>query len=196
MPLPSIAEQVTAYGFQPDSVGGKSESAFLKLTRAASARSTFAPSHLLIAIPSAISMIPRLMPCNSSPVPVTCSSKKKSTIECAAVSDCPTPTVSTMMVSNPAASHSTMVSLVLRATPPRLPADGLGRMKALFSTDSLFMRVLSPRILPLLRSEDGSIANTAKCFPILQSSVPIASINVDLPAPGTPVIPNRMALPA
>lgn len=44
--------------------------------------------------------------------------QKKSTIECTAVSLCPTPTVSTKIVSNPAASHKMMVSRVFRATPP------------------------------------------------------------------------------
>ena len=39
------------------------------------------PSALLITMPSAISMIPLLMPCSSSPVPASCISKKKSTIE-------------------------------------------------------------------------------------------------------------------
>ena len=195
MPVFSTDEHVSAYGFHPLSVGGNRASAFLKLTRAARARSTLLPSHLLIAIPSAISIIPRLIPCSSSPVPVTCSSRKKSTIECAAVSDCPTPTVSTSMVSNPAASHSTIVSRVLRATPPSEPADGLGRMNALAAVDSSFIRVLSPSILPFERSDEGSMASTAKWLPCLHRCVPSASINVDLPAPGTPVMPTRMELP-
>ena len=146
-------------------------------------------------MPSAISMMPRLMPCNSSPVPVTCKRRKKSTIEWAAVSDCPTPTVSTMMVSKPAASQSTIDSRVLRATPPSEPAEGLGRMKALSMVESSCIRVLSPRIEPRERSEEGSIARTASFFFCLQSITPRASIKVDLPAPGTPVIPTRMALP-
>ena len=53
------------------------------------------PSALLIAMPSIISMMPRLIPCNSSPAPASISSRKKSVIERTAVSDCPTPTVST-----------------------------------------------------------------------------------------------------
>ena len=101
-----------------------------------------------------------------------------------------------MIVSNPAASHRTIVSLVFLATPPNDPADGLGRIKALFSVDNSFMRVLSPNIDPRERSDDGSMANTAKRLPILHSSVPKASIKVDLPAPGTPVMPSRIELPA
>ena len=45
-------------------------------------------------------------------------------------------------------------------------------------------------------TDDGSMANTAKRLPILHSSVPKASIKVDLPAPGTPVMPSRIELPA
>ena len=39
------------------------------------------------------------MPCSSSPVPANWISRKKSTIECTAVSLCPTPTVSTKILS-------------------------------------------------------------------------------------------------
>ena len=44
------------------------------------------------------------------------------------VSDWPTPTVSTMITSKPAASHSSMASRVLRATPPSVPPEGEGRI--------------------------------------------------------------------
>lgn len=43
-----------------------------------------------------------------------------------AVSDWPTPTVSTRTTSYPAASTTTMASRVARATPPRVPAVGEG----------------------------------------------------------------------
>lgn len=94
--------------------------------------------------------------------------QKKSTIECTAVSLCPTPTVSTKILSKPAASQSMIVSRVLRATPPNEPADGLGRIKDFGWTDSFSMRVLSPKILPLERSLLGSIAKTAN-FPPSQA---------------------------
>ena len=45
------------------------------------------PSRPQIIIASAISIIPLLMPCNSSPAPASIRSKKKSTIECTVVSD-------------------------------------------------------------------------------------------------------------
>ena len=115
------------------------------------------------------SMVPRLIPCNSSPVPANCIKRKKSTIECTAVSDCPTPTVSTNMLSNPAASHKTIVSRVLRATPPKDPAEGEGLIKALSATESFSIRVLSPNILPFESSLLGSIANTASLPPFLRT---------------------------
>ena len=40
----------------------------------------------------------------------------------------PTPTVSTITTSYPAASHTSMASRVFSATPPSVPLDGLGRM--------------------------------------------------------------------
>ena len=119
-----------------------------------------------------------------------------STIECTAVSDCPTPTVSMKMTSKPAASHSTIVSRVLRATPPRDPAEGEGRMKMSGLDDMLSMRVLSPRIEPPLRSELGSMASTARRWCSDTTMLPTASMNVDLPAPGTPVMPMRTDRPA
>ena len=44
------------------------------------------------------------------------------------ISLCPTPTVSIMIVSNPQASQSVMVSLVFRATPPKVSPEAEGRI--------------------------------------------------------------------
>jgi len=57
------------------------------------------------------------------------------------------------------------------------------------------MRVLSPRIEPPERDEDGSIASTATLWPRPVSRVPSASMKVLLPTPGTPEMPTRTALP-
>ena len=141
-------------------------------------------------------MIPRLMPWSSSPVPANWISRKKSTIECTAVSLCPTPTVSTKILSKPAASQRIIVSRVLRATPPKEPADGLGRMKDLGWTESCSIRVLSPKILPLLRSLLGSMASTASLPSYFSNTCkPKTSIEVLFPAPGTPLIPTRIEFP-
>src|SRR3984893_10715507 len=58
-----------------------------------------------------------------------------------------------------------MVSRVLAATPPSVPAAGEGRMKALGSAASCAIRVLSARIEPPVRAEDGSTASTANLWP-------------------------------
>lgn len=82
-----------------------------------------------------------------------------------------------------------------RATPPKEPADGLGRMNDLGCTESCSIRVLSPKILPLLRSLLGSMANTASLPPFSSTCRPNTSMDVLFPAPGTPLIPIRIELP-
>ena len=57
------------------------------------------------------------------------------------------------------------------------------------------MRVLSPRMEPLVTELVGSTVSTATLWPASQSILPKASIMVLLPAPGTPVMPMRKALP-
>ena len=58
------------------------------------------------------------------------------------------------------------------------------------------MRVLSPRIEPRVRVEDGSTASTATRCPAPVRRVPSSSMNVDFPTPGTPLMPTRCAPPA
>ena len=118
-----------------------------------------------------------------------------STIAATATSDWPTPTVSTNTVSNPAASHSSSASRVRRATPPSVPRVGDGRTKACGERVSCSMRVLSPRIEPPLRVLDGSTASTATRWPSATTCSPSASMKVDLPAPGAPEMPMRIAAP-
>src|SRR6516162_2955267 len=88
-----------------------------------------------------------------------------------------------------------MVSRVLAATPPSVPEDGEGRMKAFGSLASRAMRVLSARIDPPVRREDGSTASTATLRAFVVNMLPSALISVDLPTPGAPVMPTRTALP-
>ncbi len=108
-----------------------------------------------------------MIPCNSSPPPGSISARKKSVMSQTAVSDWPMPTVSTSTTSKPAASHSNMASRVFAATPPSVPEDGEGRMKAFGWADRSFIRVLSPRIEPPVRAEEGSTASTATLWPLL-----------------------------
>jgi hypothetical protein len=83
----------------------------------------------------------------------------------------------------------------LAATPPSVPEEGDGRMKPLGSADNFDMRVLSPRIEPPVRVDDGSTASTATLWPCAVRLEPSVSMVVDLPTPGTPVMPTRKALP-
>src|SRR4051794_18474050 len=69
-------------------------------------------------------------------------------------------------------------------------------MKAAGSPASRAIRVLSPRIEPPDRADDGSTASTATFEPAAVRSTPSWSMKVDLPTPGTPLIPIRRAPPA
>src|ERR1700722_8975469 len=151
---------------------------------AAFARARLSPSALLTAIMSASSTRPFLRPRISSAAPGSISARKKSVMSATAVSDWPIPTVSTKMASKPAASQASMVSRVFAAPPPSGPAAGEGRMKALSAAASRAMRVLSARIEPPVRAEEGSTASTATRWPAPVRYVPIASTVVDLPTPG------------
>lgn len=55
------------------------------------------------------------------------------------------------------------------------------------------MRVLSPRIAPPLRWEEGSTASTATLSPASTNWQPSVSIRLLLPAPGGPEKPMRKA---
>ena len=68
-------------------------------------------------------------------------------------------------------------------------------MKARSLRDSSSMRVLSPRIEPPPRFDEGSIASTASERPFSMSESPKRSMKVDLPTPGTPVMPSRTDFP-
>ncbi len=95
---------------------------------AALASSSRSPSALLTAITSAISRMPFLIPCSWSPVRARVRKRNVSTIPATVTSDWPTPTVSTSTTSYAAASSTAIACTVARATPPRVPAAGEGRM--------------------------------------------------------------------
>src|SRR5262245_18638092 len=196
MPRASSALIVSTGGSQCSLVCRNRWRALVYCAEASSARCTVSPSALLTARASASSMMPFFRPCNSSPAPGSRSTRKKSTMEATATSDCPTPTVSTRTTSYPAASHTIIASRVRRVTPPSEPAAGLGRMKASGAAASRGMRVLSPRMLPPERALDGSTARTATRLPRPSRWSPKASMKVLLPTPGTPLTPTRVACPA
>src|SRR3712207_3784779 len=68
-------------------------------------------------------------------------------------------------------------------------------MNASGSTASRDIRVLSPRIEPPDRAEEGSTARTATFDPAPVRVTPSWSMTVDLPTPGTPLMPARRAEP-
>ena len=59
-------------------------------------------------------------------------------------------------------------------------------MNAFSSTARRAIRVLSPRIEPPVRVDDGSTASTATRCPSPVRRVPSSSMNVDFPTPGHP----------
>ena len=190
-----VTEHVYAPVVQPSVAGLKYLSTCSYSALAACARCLLSPSALLTSIASAVSITPFFMPCRSSPAPAMVITKKKSTIALTEVSFWPTPTVSTNMVSKPAASQSSMVSLLFLVTPPSVPPEGDGLIKASGRLASFSILVLSPSMLPLDMALVGSTASTATLLPLSQSMLPKHSINVLLPAPGTPVMPTRTELP-
>ena len=72
--------QVETLGIQPDFFGGNKCNALLNSVFASLDFLILSPSDLLMAIASAISIIPLLMPCNSSPAPEIFNNRKKSTM--------------------------------------------------------------------------------------------------------------------
>jgi hypothetical protein len=142
---------------------------------------------------SAISMIPRFTPCNSSPPAGAIRSTKTSDISATIVSDWPTPTVSISTTSKPAASQSATASRVRRATPPRCVWLGEGRMKARGGRG----QPLHPRLVAedrAARAGRGRVDRQHRhAQPRPVSIVPKASMKVDLPTPGVPESPIRSA---
>ncbi|CAM5368098.1 hypothetical protein FALB51S_01697 [Frigidibacter albus] len=66
-------------------------------------------------------------------------------------------------------------------------------MKARGSRLRRSIRVLSPRMEPPERAEEGSTASTATRSPCAVSIIPKDSMKVDLPTPGVPDSPMRSA---
>src|SRR5262249_23199449 len=94
-----------------------------------------------------------------------------------------------------AASQISIDSRVFAATPPSVPEAGEGRTNALASLASRGMRVLSARIEPPLRADDGSTARTATWWPLAGGDGPGPPVGVGLPTPGGPGGPTGDALP-
>ena len=84
-----------------------------------------------------------------------------------AVSDWPTPTVSTSTTSKPAASTHDDRLAGRAGDAAEAPAVGDGRMNACVDAARRAIRVLSPRMLPPVRLDVGSTASTATRWPLV-----------------------------
>ena len=147
-------------------------------------------SDLLMANTSPISRIPALIAWMSSPMPGISTTMVVSAARTISTSDCPTPTVSTKMMSLPNASMTFTASAVLCERPPRLPRVPMLRIKTPSSSVRSFMRMRSPRMAPPEKGLVGSTAMMPTVFPRLRYSLAILSVMVLLPAPGGPVMPS------
>ncbi len=144
---------------------------------------------------SATSMMPALMAWISSPMPGTSTTQQVCTQLTTSTSSWPTPTVSTMTTSHPAASRRSMASWVARARPPRAPRVAMERMKIPGSDAMRPMRMRSPRMAPPLNGEVGSTARIPTRLPSARRARASWSVSVDFPLPGDPVSPRTTARP-
>jgi hypothetical protein len=106
---------------------------------------------------------------------------------------CPTPTVSTRITSQPAASSTRSACGVVHARPPRWPREAIERMYTSRSSAWSCIRTRSPRRAPPEKGDDGSTASTPTRFPAARSWPTNAEVDVDLPTPGEPVMPTICA---
>ena len=159
-------------------------------------RSASLRSHLATTWISAISSRPALIAWMSSPRPgaettiVVCEARAIST------SSWPAPTVSMTMVPKPAASRMSMTSSAARARPPVAPWVAIERMKMPGSAASSLMRMRSPRMAPPEIGDEGSMARMPTLWSRARSLSASFPTRVDLPPPGTPVMPMTWARPA
>src|SRR5512132_1579736 len=152
-------------------------------------------SHLLTTWMSAISRPPALIAWISSPRP---GAETTTTLWAActtSTSSWPTPTVSTKMTSNPAASSTSTTARVARASPPSAPGVAMLRMNTPGSRARSRMRIRSPGMAPPEKGLDGSTATMPTVRPLSRYFCANARTIVDLPLPGTPVIPMTWARP-
>ena len=109
---------------------------------------------------SAISMMPALSACTSSPVPGTSVTIDTSAVRMMSTSSWPTPTVSMITMSLPAASSTSAASPVARASPPRWPRVAMLRMNTPASDACACIRSRSPSTAPPVNGLVGSTAIT------------------------------------
>ena len=194
MPFACSALTTTTRGCHVAAGVARRRPSISRISRAVCAASGRSP--LLIARMSAISSVPALIACTSSPRPGGQTTTRVSASAAMRVSDWPVPTVSTITRSKPAASKQSTAARVARDNPPSSPRAESERMKTFGSAPCSPMRTRSPSTAPPVMGLDGSMAMTATCRPRSSHAPSSALTRLDLPLPGTPVMPTTRARPA
>jgi hypothetical protein len=151
-------------------------------------------SALLMTIRSAISMMPFLIACRSSPALGSCSRQKMSVMPATAVSDWPTPTVSMMITSKPAPRRpawprGSFGHAAQAARRRARPDEGLG--------------ALGEQLHARLVAQDGAAGDAGRrvdgqhrhLVALLDEIQPQRLDEGGLAHPGTPEMPTRIDLP-
>ena len=105
----------------------------------------------------------------------------------------PTPTVSMITTSLPMAAMTVTTPRVEAVSPPKWPRVARERMNTPSSVAWRCMRTRSPRMAPPLKGLVGSTATTPTVSPFSRYLLSRASVRVDLPTPGEPVMPMMRA---
>ena len=138
---------------------------------------------------SAISIRPAFMIWMVSPDSGMSTTRTVSVVWAISSSDCPTPTVSMMMICLPPASRILAASRVVRDRPPITRPALMLRKKIFQALSRVFMRTRSPSRAPPLKGLVGSTAIIPTEYWLRQNRWTSLSTNVLLPAPGGPVTP-------
>ena len=194
MPVPACALTARTRGCHALAASLRRSVSISRISAAVCAASGRSP--LLTARMSAISSVPALIAWTSSPSPGGQTTTRVSASATIAVSDWPVPTVSTITRSKPQASKQSTAARVARERPPSSPRAENERMKTFVCAAFAPMRMRSPSTAPPLIGLDGSMATTAIVWPCASQRPSSASTSVDLPLPGTPVMPTTQARPA
>src|SRR5690606_38018697 len=139
------------------------------------------------------SMIPDLKAWMSSPRLGTATTRVVSAIEAILTSDCPAPTVSTMIYSKPQFITALMMLTTELLTPPVLPRLLRERIYTFGLADKADMRILSPRIAPPEYGLEGSTSRAATLCSRARFCTSWPH-RVLLPPPGGPVTPITWTL--
>ncbi len=159
-------------------------------------RPASSPSALLITTRSASSMMPRLMPCSSSPPPGASSTRSSR--------PCPRPRSRSGRRPRSRSRHARSPRPRRRAPPrgcavrrrPAWPPAGEGRMNACGRLGQpLHAGLVAEDRAARCAGSRGRPRGPRSCGPRRSRGAPKASMKVDLPAPGVPEMPSRTAWP-